>query len=889
MGSGRRNRVSKKGLVSEGSALGGSLSFIVEPYVPPVPYSQYVREKASVHGGTLDEDSEATTHSMTSVLEVANSAETDQVASIPDLQITPSSLAHVFHFLNPSSPTSQSKAEDKKPVSTLVKPPPVPLRRPHLHRTSTGKLTAIGPFPLCQESKKSLLEKEDENEGNGLVYAGYRIWNRDPRLWERACAEEMEALSDLDAALERQESDYGFDVELPPDEPEYDFGFDVELPPDEPGSAGTSSLLFPSNNDTSDGTCSIERGSEPLSFKEHDEQSFAIRPSSQVLKQTNGLNITYNPPIRSGPIFNPSLKNELKLKTDVASRPIPPHCRHLARLQFKNRMGPMWNLANKDLEEVYLHATILHESEFLDLIFCEKDEVQPWLQKHSSALTCRSQKHYYKAMDVLKNAGIPPCEIKQEVLDIFEWMTEQEQAEFIKGYRKLCALVKSSQGLHLTPSEMKHFSSLSLAGQYDFINEYKTRREERETTVRRDTEIFTAQFRRTSYESDKIPRKSASVDTFQTKFLQSGLGQEKDGNSTYSSSATQLPSRLSASPVMTSFDSKNDSASAQQTRRRATTLTGDRRARYCLLNMPTSMQPPCRDDPQACNEFDRIDKTPTSSLYVQRGSDSSRQEHYIDDCEHLALDDEEITDGSKETAQNKTYADIVKQDLKLEVMDDFPSTVPDNYFQDIDRFAASQPHEDLKCKNDYKKRVEVETETEVDSICSQPVLERSPRKEWFGEHPGVKWAIPTPPPTEYSAEGATIQQSPGNDSPLTSLCLEHSLSGTTSNSIPLGTKSEPSCADACHDVLTKGHETFILHVDGPKKRTISYVTPPRLLPRYPSVRGYSIRGSTSCYTHKNDLKDDLFEKSPRSLRKKVSTLFSSLRSRRSLGALKDMN
>jgi hypothetical protein len=369
-------------------------------------------------------------------------------------------------------------------------------------------------------------------------------------LWDKACAEEIEALSDPETALERQESvygfdielptdgpeyDFGFDVELPPDEPEYDFGFEVELPTDEPGSAGTSSLLFPSTNDTSDGTCSFERGSEPLSFKEHDEQSLAIRPSSQVSKQTNGLNIMYNPPIRSGPIFNPSLKKELKIKTDVASRPIPPHYRYLARLQFRNRMGPMWNLANKDLEEVYLHATILHESEFLDLIFCEKDEVQTWLQKHSLALTHRSQKHYYKAIDVLKNAGIPPCEIKQEVLDIFEWMTEQEQADFTKGYRKLCALVKSYQGLHLTPSEMEHFSKLSLAGQYDFINEYKTRREERETTVRRNTEVFTAQFRRTSYESDKIPRKSTSGDSFQTKFLQFGLGQEKGGNSAYSS------------------------------------------------------------------------------------------------------------------------------------------------------------------------------------------------------------------------------------------------------------------------------------------------------------------------------------------------------------------
>jgi hypothetical protein len=890
MGSGRRNRVSKEGPNSESSALRGSLSFIVEPYIPPVPFSRYVHEKASVHDGKLVEAAETTTHSMTSVLEVANSAETDQVTSTPDHHIGPSSLAHVFPFINGFSSTSKSKAETQKPVSTLVQPPPIPLRRLHLHRTSTRKLAAIGPALLCHESEKSLSEKEDENVGNGLAYAGYRIWNRDPKAWDEACAEEMEALSDRETALERRETDYGFDVELPPDEPEYDYGFDVELPPDTPRSAGTFDLLFPSHDDTSDGIYAFERGPEPIFFGNHDKQSFANRPSSQFSKQTKGLNYTYTPSISPGPIFSPSLKNELKLETDMASRPIPPNCRQLARLQFKNRMGPMWNLANNDLAEVYLHATILHESEFLDLIFCEKDKVQTWLQKHSFALTYRSQKHYYEAIDVLKNAGIPPREIKQKVLEIFEWMTEQEQADFIKGYRKLSALVKSSQeGLHLTPSEMEHFSKLSLAGQYDFINEYKTRREERETTVRRDTESFTAKFRRTYCESDKIPRKSASVDSFQTKPLQSDLGQEKDRNSAYSSSATHLSSRLSASPVMTRFDSKIDSASAQKTRRRATTLTGDRRARYCLLNMPTSMQPPSQDDPRACGEFERTDQTATSSLYVQRGSDSSLQERFIDDCEHMALDDEAATNVSKETAQNKTYADIAKQDLKPEVIENFPSTMPVDCFQDNDRFATSIPDEVVKCDNDSTKRVECEDETEVDSICSQPVLGRSTRTEWFGEHPGAKLGIPTPPATEHSAEGVTIEQSPGNDSPLTSLCLEHTLSGNTANSTLLGTKSEPStpCADGYRDVFTKDHETCILHVDATNKRRISYVMPHHPLPGYPSIRGYSMRGSISGYAPKNGLKDTLSEKRPRSLRKKVSTLFSSLRSRRSLGALKD--
>jgi hypothetical protein len=886
MGVGRRTRVPNEGPIPQSSRSLGLSNFVVEPYEPPIP-AQFVHEGSSDDAGPLVEEAETTPYPTSTILEAAMPTETTEVTGMPELNIGGvSSLNHIFPFSLPSSTTAQSETDGKKPVLTLSQPPQVPPRNCYLHRTPTGKLTAIGPSPLCKEATNSLLEEDEEKLENGLVYVGYRIRNRDLRKLGESSTQEKEVDTCFGATTKRLEPKAGFDVELPPDEP--------------------SSFPYPSDDGTSDNTCSESStpapsrtfsipsqslgsfglGSEPTDFEEDDKQSLASGPSSEAIKKTTSQNMTYTLPIRLRPLYNPALKHEIVFNTKMASRPIPPDSRDLAHIQFKNRRGPLWNLANKDLEGLYLHATILRESEFLDLIFCERDEVQTWLEENAFRLTCRTQKQWIKANNTLRNAGIQPCEINEEVRDIFEWMTEQEQADFTKGYQKLYALVKSSQqGLHLTPSEMEHFNKLSLADQYDFIDEYKTRREEREKIVRCDTQIFTAKLRRTHHESDELPyavwspppslpslngstpknhRKSVftKVDNFHIKFLQFGMGQEKLGTLDSLSTSTHMPSPLFASPVMERVECKVRSANEQQTQRRSTVFTGDGRTRHWK-----------------CDEIERTDETATSSLAVQWGSDRGPEERLIDFSELSASDNEETIEASKDSEQIETSAEALKQ----ETTNDSEGKGADNCFQN----ATALLKEVLKCENNQEEDVDTDAQTEVDSIWSQLMLERSPRKEWLGEHPGARVAFPTPPSTEHSAEGVippiTVEYAPVNDEPLINLCIGDTPPVTTSTPTLAGTRSEPCtpCADGYRGVFTKDLETCILHVDGPSKRSISYVTPPR-----PSCR--SIRGWPSAFAPQNELKDNLSEKSPRSLRKRVSTLFTSLRSKRSRGALKDV-
>jgi len=155
-----------------------------------------------------------------------------------------------------------------------------------------------------------------------------------------------------------------------------------------------------------------------------------------------------------------------------------------------------------------------------------------------------------------------------------------------------------------------------------------------------------------------------------------------------------------------------------------------------------------------------------------------------------------------------------------------------------------------------------------------PMLERSPRKEWHGEHPGVKLPYPTPPPTVHSAEGVIPPLSSTSpplvvDETLKNLCIEDTeMVADKTPTLPV-TKSEPCTPYRTTSPSCRG-------------TSISYATPPR-----PSYR--TVRGLPSAYVSE----EGSSEKSPgkhKSLRKKVSSLWGSLslRSKKSREALKDL-
>jgi hypothetical protein len=829
---------------------------------------------------------------------------TNEVASMPELFLDPSSLTREFacstQALN--SGASNADGKDSVPISSSGTSR-MPLKKWYLHRAPSGKLTAIPPSPLCQDVTKNLLEEAEESTGHkspshGYIYAGYRIFNEDPR---KHLGLEFDPKMD-EPTLEKKKVDVGAAAETPLADP--------------------SCFPFPSDDDTgyssysesSTGTLSTRRDF-PTASKSLGP--FVLCPKSAAVEEDTLLDATnaQSSEVFQGPkgspkqirhmsfsfpdchpkgyerFFNPPLKQEVEFEERQAPQPKPSDAPDDARMQFKSRRGPLWDWANKQLERLFLHGANLSESEFVELVYCDNDQVQAWLDEHSPRIIRRSMERWFKANNVLKNAGIKPNELNENVLDIFEWMTKQEQANFVKAYQRLYAIVKASQeGLHLTRSEMVHFSRLSLTDKINFIDEYKDRRELRERIVRRDTARFTAKLRRYQRDQDDLPFADCSdldflqsrpgltpkgsqipqkinptvADNFHVKYLRFGTGQQKSGDA--SSISTYVPTLGSIPQVKPSAESKVISAHEQHIWRRPTTFTGDGRARYRKLGAAKAVHETAKVD-QALEETQ--DSTTPWDIY------SGPKECFINICELLSSSDsEEATEITKDAARLKWTAQGFKQKIETNNVED--KTVNDA-LPDSGRFTTSQLSEVLRCENPNKPLLtgEAEDRATIEALPLVPLPERSPRKEWHGEHPGAKLPYPTPPPTELSAEGVilpvTSARSLVNDKPLTNLCISDATP-IVDNCQPLTTtKSEP--CTPCHQISSSS-----------KGPSISYITPPR--PPYRTVRGLP-----SAYVSENDLKCALPENSPekpKSLKKRVSNLWGSLRSKKSRDALKDL-
>jgi hypothetical protein len=896
MGFGRPSPRGVSSLGSSANTMGYPLNFIFypSPGVPLIPAC--TKRRDSGYSESFIEGPEPTPHPMSPVLEPAIPKEMNEAAALSEIYRGPSSVNHVFPFSPQHSPSRESNIDERKHAPEPLSPQQGGPRKCYLHRTPTGKLTEIGPSPLCQEATKILLEEAADAPGNGLilgghrkfnedvkgffalksgsehdelsemdfvtsfsaaseeaeatlgsglVYAGYRIWNRDPgnflgfpSVSEQGEPHQTALNTGCNATLKEKEFENGFDAELPPDEFSLDESSISLLLPNDETSNGYAS-------ESSSGSCSINR-IFPISSKsrgkfEPCQESIELEESAThmlvnykslgEMKQPRGQGLTGTIPNESQPLFNPSLKQEVKLNHQLAQRPIPPESRDEARIQFRHRWGALWNMANKDLKELFLHGTLLFESEFLDLVFCQRDVVPRWLDRHGPRLIQRSMQKWIKANDALKKAGIRPCEINEEVRDIFELMTPQEQAKFIKKYQQLFALVKSSQErLHLTASEMEHFRRLSLADKYDFIERHKTRKLDREKIVRRDSDIFTAKLRRTSRDSDELPfadcssptslqsldgqtsetpRKSANttVDNLYIKSLQFGMGQEKVGVSDSSSASTIMPSPLFASPMLTRADSKIDSSDEWQQQQRPTAFTGDGRTRLWK-----------HDEAKPTNT--KAQPTQVLGLVVKYGTGFGSVENCTSVRELLASAEKETTEIAKETVEIKSFTETQKQYFKQKPsMNNLESKVLDSSVKDCGRVATALFSKILKHQNDHRDDADTEEDDIPEPLRSKLVLVRSPRKERLEVHPGAKVPVPSPPPTEDSAKGViapvTFVRPPVGEQPFQNLCFDHILQVATATPIRTGTKSEPGTPGNCgsRDILTKDLEKCRLQVD----------------------------------------------------------------------------
>ncbi|KAE9372179.1 hypothetical protein N431DRAFT_237796 [Stipitochalara longipes BDJ] len=795
---GGRTRVAIEGPNSQSAAsMGDKLGvFIPPPGLVSIP--SHSAHKGEAHGDEppFTENTETIISSAPPVLGVEVLTETTEDASMPNLSLSSSSLSHGFprSILSPAAAQPES---DKKPVSAPLVPPKVPPRpkKGYLHRTPTGRLTEIGPSPLCQETTKILLGEAEEKEGNRVIqtrhrifktyprsflgmevgseqdiptldqkeegtnlsaksagnemrYVGYKMHYRDPRIFLRreSGSKQYNSTSDqkdadtglnvvskenrLDYAgytgckifntdprtflaiesayqqdncnSEQKASEYSFDVELPPDEAsvyssEEDDKISIGSEYPDVSEAPIRNLsrrrLFPVSS-------SIRPFELCLTAIEPEAYDFEVVKQSPVNEEflARCQKPTITVPKRPQPLFNPSLEQEVNINSEWAERLNTPSWHDLARIEFKNRRGRLWNMANKNLERLYLHATELKESEFLELVSCKMDEVQTWLDEHGPRLIKRSMAKRIKACETLRHAGIQPCEISEEVMDIFELMNEREQTEFIRKYQKLFALVKSSQErLHLTPSEMEHFSRLPLAGKYRFIDMYKSKREERERRIRRDTTIFTAKLRRTSRASDEMPFPDCSSPQ----------------------SLRELNSSIpGTSPKRGSFDD-------HQKQRRLTAFTGDGGTRDQKL-----------DKINATDEKTQSKHVSGLVVYYNDGLDSKGCNITV--REVSASDGEQSTVSPTDTILTVPDTGAEHQEIKEAAGIKIPKhEVVDNRFQDCE-FATSLLSTELGSENEHKENVETEEDDMPEAIWPEYVLKRSPRKDWLGVHPGAE-------------------------------------------------------------------------------------------------------------------------------------------------------
>lgn len=821
------------------------------------------------HDGPLAKEAERAQCPELPVLEGSTPKDTNQVASIPRLFLGPASLNHEFPCRIPPSALEASKADDKESVPTSSSSESATSRtcpqKWYLHRAPTGKLTTIPPSPLCQDVTKTLLEEAETSLRNGLLYTGYRIFNEDPRktlgldslpeVEEGSSSEErkaeespgcgvvyagsrifnedrrnhLEPLCDPDmndSSSEKDEADTSNVIGSLLDDPtSFPFTSDDETGHSSESTTGTLTIRQNLPSASKRFSPSVVR-QDPTTI-EGDVQWLSNDPSLEAAKQTRSQNMSISILDETEQLFNPPLKQEVDF-AEAADRPISSDAYDI---QFRNRRGPLWNLASKDLKKLFLHAAILKESEFMELVCCGKDEVQTWLDENKGPIMRRSMEQWFKAHDALKNAGIQPRELNENVLDVFEWMTKQEQADFIKAYQRLYAMVKASQeGLHLTRWEFDHFSRLSLADKFYFIQEYKDRREEREMIVRRDTASFTKSLRRLQRDQDELPFADCSdlhflqsrtgltpkskkvsdktiprtADNFHVKFLQFGMGQEKCGDA--SLVPTCVRGSRPTSQVKPSSDSKAESTLEQHTRRRSTTFTGDGRAGYRRLGAV-----------KATHEVEQTERIfeKTKNSTTQPDSSPGYKSSFINLCELLPSDSEQKIEVVKGTAQIKSYAEAAQLGVKT---DDVEDKMLDNCLQDCGRLATSLFSEIRKIENNNKtqKPVDGEDKATIETLSTMSMLERAPRKEWHGEHPGVKIPDPTPPPTIRSAEGVI----PPHSSPLSpvavdeafkNLCIKDTEMGADETPILPVTKSEPCTPYRTTSPSCRGTFNQLLH------------------------------------------------------------------------------
>lgn len=199
------------------------------------------------------------------------------------------------------------------------------------------------------------------------------------------------------------------------------------------------------------------------------------------------------------------------------------HRRDVARKQYYERSGVLWDCTAKLLEKHSLHPMNLNVYEFTKLVCIQGHEVFAWIETNRRFLVDRAKGQWLQANALLRNnANLNG--LNANFMDDFLWMEPEHQVSFIGSYKRLqLEATALREGVKLPKSELDALCSMSDDEKLAVIHAYKEDGikmvANKAAVIRHDNED-----RESSEGPEELPVKA---DNLYLKFLHLGLGLEK--------------------------------------------------------------------------------------------------------------------------------------------------------------------------------------------------------------------------------------------------------------------------------------------------------------------------------------------------------------------------
>ncbi|KUJ08469.1 uncharacterized protein LY89DRAFT_724945 [Mollisia scopiformis] len=196
----------------------------------------------------------------------------------------------------------------------------------------------------------------------------------------------------------------------------------------------------------------------------------------------------------------------------------------VARQQYYNRRGVLWDCAAMLLETFSLHPSSLTEFEFTKLVCLQGYEIFQWLVTNCRYFVERAESQWHQANGLLRNnAGLDG--LNTNFMDDFLWMEANDQVSFIRSYKRLqLEAMALREGVRLTKTELDALCMLKDENKLAIVQLYKD--DAVQASLRRLRSLNEKASQESSNDQETEPQKA---DNLHLKFLY-GFGHEKCEN-----------------------------------------------------------------------------------------------------------------------------------------------------------------------------------------------------------------------------------------------------------------------------------------------------------------------------------------------------------------------